>query len=232
MNAMNTFLKTVLLVLLLALSAEHAFGQIVDPNPPVVCESDDGGDDGSYIEISGKWQSPEGEVKGRLEWGDVKEWIDTLLGSLGGGGNGGGGETPPEGETPPGEGEDPPGEGETPPGEGENPPGEGETPPGEGEAPPGGGNEGNAEESSGAPDCSTVLQKLRYAKVEIARSHLVVTMARSSALDIVEVHLTRPVAIPLRMKQYAGLRGNWFIKLGTYTTTRKTIRLPLAQRRL
>jgi hypothetical protein len=248
MNAMNTLLKTVLLVLLVALSVEQASGQIVDPNPPIVCESDDGGDDGSYIEISGKWQSPEAEVNGRLEWEDVKEWIDTLFGALfGGGGNGGGGETPPdggenppgEGETPPDGGENPPGEGETPPGEGENPPGEGETPPGEGENPPGEGetppggdeNGGNAEESSGAPDCSTVLQQLRYAKVEVARSHLVVTMARSSALDIVEVHLTRPVAIPPRMKQRAGLRGNWFIKPGTYTTTRQTIRLPLVERK-
>jgi hypothetical protein len=220
MNAMNTLLKTVLLVLLVALSVEQASGQIVDPNPPIVCESDDGGDDGSYIEISGKWQSPEAEVNGRLEWEDVKEWIDTLFGALfGGGGNGGGGETPPDG------GENPPGEGETPPGEGENPPGEGETPPGGDE------NGGNAEESSGAPDCSTVLQQLRYAKVEVARSHLVVTMARSSALDIVEVHLTRPVAIPPRMKQRAGLRGNWFIKPGTYTTTRQTIRLPLVERK-
>jgi len=220
MNAMNTLLKTVLLVLLVALSVEQASGQIVDPNPPIVCESDDGGDDGSYIEISGKWQSPEAEVNGRLEWEDVKEWIDTLFGALfGGGGNGGGGETPPDG------GENPPGEGETPPGEGENPPGEGETPPGGDE------NGGNAEESSGAPDCPTVLQQLRYAKVEVARSHLVVTMARSSALDIVEVHLTRPVAIPPRMKQRAGLRGNWFIKPGTYTTTRQTIRLPLVERK-
>lgn len=220
MNAMNTLLKTVLLVLLVALSVEQASGQIVDPNPPIVCESDDGGDDGSYIEISGKWQSPEAEVNGRLEWEDVKEWIDTLFGAIfGGGGNGGGGETPPDG------GENPPGEGETPPGEGENPPGEGETPPGGDE------NGGNAEESSGAPDCSTVLQQLRYAKVEVARSHLVVTMARSSALDIVEVHLTRPVAIPPRMKQRAGLRGNWFIKPGTYTTTRQTIRLPLVERK-
>jgi hypothetical protein len=220
MNAMNTLLKTVLLVLLVALSVEQASGQIVDPNPPIVCESDDGGDDGSYIEISGKWQSPEAEVNGRLEWEDVKEWIDTLFGALfGGGGNGGGGETPPDG------GENPPGEGETPPDGGKNPPGEGETPPGGDE------NGGNAEESSGAPDCSTVLQQLRYAKVEVARSHLVVTMARSSALDIVEVHLTRPVAIPPRMKQRAGLRGNWFIKPGTYTTTRQTIRLPLVERK-
>lgn len=231
MNAMNTFLKTVLLFLLLAFSVEQASGQIVDPNPPVVC--DDGSSGESHVKFELEWDSPGGKVEGDVFWSDVKEWIDTLLGFFGGGGNDGGGETPPDGgENPPGEGETPPGEGETPPGEGENPPGEGETPPGEGDAPPGGDeNGGNAEESSGAPDCSTVLQKLRYAKVEIARSHLVVTMARSSALDIVEVHLTRPFAIPPRVKQQKGLKGNWFIKPGTYTPTRQTIRLPLVERK-
>ena len=205
MNAMSTSLKTFLLFALLALGVEYAFGQIVDPNPPVVCEGEN--DDGSYIEFSGTFQSPEGEIKGRLEWGDVKEWMDTLLGWLGGGGNDSGGEAPPDG-------------GEAPPDGGEAPPG------GEGE---GGDPEGN--ESSGAPDCSTVLQKLHYARVEIAGSSLVVATARGSDLKIAEVHLTRPIALPPRVKQRAGLKGNWFIKPGTYPATGRIISLPLVKRK-
>ncbi|MGI9175308.1 MAG: hypothetical protein ACR2GR_08320 [Rhodothermales bacterium] len=224
MNAVSTSRKTFLVFALLALGAGHAFGQIVDPNPPLQCEDENGEDKGSYLEVDATWQSPTAHIKGRV---DLGAWFSGLFDLIKG--NGGGETPPPEGgETPPEGGETPPEGGET----GETPPEGGETPPEGGETPPEGeGNGGNQEESSSAPDCSTVLQKLHYAKVEITGSNLIVTTAPASAVDIVKVHLTYPVAIPPRVKQRAGLKGNWFVKPGTYSATGRTIRLPLVKRK-
>jgi hypothetical protein len=230
---MRTLPVVVLLLALLVVTAGQAHGQIVDPNPPIACTDDSDG--GSYIEFSGTFQSPEAMVKGRIEWGDVKDWIDTLLGLFGGGGGGqtppGGGEPPP-GETPPGEtppGETPPGE--TPPGE--TPPGGGDTPPGEGVPPAGGGDGGDGEEQkSGAAGagCSMVLQAEYYANVDINAQRLLVPMARPNALNIVRVHTARPIAIPVRFTRQAGMEGQWFIAPGTYSPRGRTIALPLRKR--
>ncbi|MFW5973137.1 MAG: hypothetical protein ACOCTG_04020 [Bacteroidota bacterium] len=223
---MKTLPAIFLLFALLLVNPVPTFSQIVDPDPPFACTEDSDG--GSYIEFSGTFQSPEGMVKGRIDWRDVKDWIDSLLDLFGGGG--GGGQTPPDGGEPPSAGETPTGE-ETPPDE--TPPGGEETPPGEGTPPEGNGEGGNTEEQKSGAEaaCSRVLQAEYYANVDINPQRLLVTMARPNALNIVRVHTARPIAIPVRFTRQAGMEGRWFIPAGTYTPRGPTINLPLRQRK-
>ena len=96
MDAVRTLRMTFLLLALAAPVAGQAFGQIVDPNPPIACDEGAEEDGGSYIEFSGTWTSPGGTVRGRLEWDDVMGWFDRLKDFFGGGNK------PPEGgENPP-----------------------------------------------------------------------------------------------------------------------------------